>query len=126
MTNHATSLGRRVRQDVRIGTAVQASPFGWFREYGKDAPIALFTLIAIVSHLLLRFVWKIAAFEALPLYLSLLVGGIPLIVGLVRQAINLEFGSDWLAGISIVTAALLHQYLVASIVILMLSGGVGA
>jgi heavy metal translocating P-type ATPase len=35
----------------------------------------------------------------------------------------LEFGADWLAGISIVTATLLHEYLVACIVILMLSGG---
>jgi heavy metal translocating P-type ATPase len=83
----------------------------------------VFTLIAIVSHLLLRHVWRIAAFEELTLYLSLLVGGVPLIVGLVRQATRLEFGSDWLAGISIVTAALLHQYLVACIVILMFSGG---
>src|SRR5262249_23146822 len=43
--------------------------------------------------------------------------------GLARQAFKLDFGADWLAGISIVTATLLHQYLVASIVVLMLSGG---
>ena len=53
----------------------------------------------------------------------LLVGGIPLIIGLVRQAFRLEFGADWLAGLSIITAALLHEYLVACIVVLMLSGG---
>jgi heavy metal translocating P-type ATPase len=44
-------------------------------------------------------------------------------MGLLREAFKLEFGSDWLAGISIVTATLLHQYLVACIVVLMLSGG---
>lgn len=61
--------------------------------------------------------------DALPLYLALLAGGLPLLVGLVRQLLKLEFGSDWLAGFSIVTAALLHEYLVACIVVLMLSGG---
>jgi heavy metal translocating P-type ATPase len=123
MTDHAASLGQQVRHDVRLSTSAHRSPLGWLKEYGQDASIALFTLAAIVSHLLLRYVWKIPAFDALPLYLSLLVGGIPLIVGLVRQAIKLEFGADWLAGISIITAAILHQYLVACIVILMLSGG---
>ena len=123
MTDHAASLGQQVRHDVGLGTSAHRSPLGWLKEYGQDASIALFTLAAIASHLLLRYVWKIPAFDALPLYLSLLVGGIPLIVGLVRQGIKLEFGADWLAGISIITAAILHQYLVACIVILMLSGG---
>ena len=34
-----------------------------------------------------------------------------------------NFGADWLAGISIVTAVLLGEYLVGAIVVLMLSGG---
>ncbi len=34
-----------------------------------------------------------------------------------------EFGSDFLAGVSIVTAIVLREYLVATIVVLMLSGG---
>src|SRR5262249_24373013 len=121
MTDHAASLGQQVRHDVGLGTSAHRSPLGWLKEYGQDASIALLTLVAIDSHLLLRYVWKIPAFDALPLYLSMLVGGIPLIVGLVRQGIKLEFGADWLAGISIITAAILHQYLVACIVILMLS-----
>lgn len=123
MTNHAATLRQRVRQDFRAGKSLPQSHFAWLKEYGKDAPIALFTLLAVISYLVLRYVWKVTAFDVLPLYLALLVGGIPLIVGLIRQAIKLEFGSDWLAGISIVTATLLHQYLVACIVILMLSGG---
>ncbi len=61
--------------------------------------------------------------DALPLYLALLAGGIPLLIGLLRQLFKLEFGSDWLAGVSIVTAVLMHEYLVACIVVLMLSGG---
>lgn len=92
-------------------------------EYGKELPIALFTLVAIVAYSLLRYVWRIPRFEAVPLYFALLVGGIPLLASLAREAFQLHFGSDWLAGISIVTAVLLQQYLVGSIVVLMLSGG---
>ncbi len=95
----------------------------WVKEYGKDAPIAIFTALAILAHLLLRYVWRIGPLDLVPLYVALLAGGIPLLLWLVRQAIKLEFGSDWLAGISIVTATLLHEYLVACIVVLMLSGG---
>ena len=58
-----------------------------------------------------------------PLLIVLLVGGIPLLVPLVRKLFTLEFGSDHLAGISIVSSAILGEYLVGSIVILMLSGG---
>jgi heavy metal translocating P-type ATPase len=93
------------------------------REQGKDQLIAAFTALAIGAHLLLRYAWGAENFAFIPLYLALLVGGIPLLIGLARQAFKLEFGSDWLAGISIVTAALLHEYLVACIVVLMLSGG---
>jgi heavy metal translocating P-type ATPase len=64
-----------------------------------------------------RVVWQ------LPLLVVLLVGGIPLLVPLVRKLFALEFGSDHLAGISIVSSAILGEYLVGSIVILMLSGG---
>jgi heavy metal translocating P-type ATPase len=107
--------------------AAPLSPVGpwrnWLEKYGNDAPIALFTLGAIVVHLVLRYGFAAIALEQLPLYLAMLVGGIPLLLGLFRQALKLEFGSDWLAGFSIVTAALLHEYLVACIVILMLSGG---
>jgi heavy metal translocating P-type ATPase len=95
----------------------------WLEEYGKDAPIAVFTAVAILAHLFLRYLWRVGPVDAVPLYLALAAGGVPLLVGLARQAFKLEFGSDWLAGISIVTATLLHEYLVACIVVLMLSGG---
>ena len=94
----------------------------WLREYGKDAPIAVFSALAILAYLLLHYVWRVGHLDVLPLYLALLAGGIPLLLGLLRQAFKLEFGADWLAGISIVTGTLLHEYLVACIVVLMLSG----
>lgn len=99
------------------------SPNNWPSEYGKDAPIAIFSALTILVYLLLHYVWRVGHLDVLPLYLALLAGGIPLLLGLVRQAFKLEFGADWLAGISIVTATLLHEYLVACIVVLMLSGG---
>jgi len=46
-----------------------------------------------------------------------------LVFDLARKAIRLEFGSDLLAGASILTSVALGEYLVGSIVVLMLSGG---
>lgn len=95
----------------------------WLREHATDAPIAVITLVAIAAHLFLRFIWHLPQAQSWPLYVALVAGGIPLLVSLLRDAIKLQFGSDWLAGCSIVTATLLHEYLVACIVVLMLSGG---
>jgi cation transport ATPase len=53
----------------------------------------------------------------------LLFGGVPLTYDLVRKALRRQFGSDLLAGISIVTSAVLGEYLAGSIVVLMLAGG---
>jgi heavy metal translocating P-type ATPase len=94
----------------------------WLSEHGRDAPIAIFTAVAILAYLVLHYTSQ-TRLEAVPLYLALVAGGVPLLLGLMRQAVKLDFGTDWLAGISIVTATLLHEYLVACIVILMLSGG---
>ena len=55
--------------------------------------------------------------------MTLLAGGLPLFVQLARKLWAWELGSDFLAGVSIVTAVLLRQYLVAAIVVLMLAGG---
>jgi cation transport ATPase len=45
------------------------------------------------------------------------------LITLARNLAHGQFGADWLAGISIVTSALLGEYLVGAIVVLMLSGG---
>lgn len=60
----------------------------------------------------------------LPLLVVLALGGIPLVYQLCVKVINGDFGADLLAGISIVTAVLLNEYLAGSLVVLMLSGGV--
>jgi heavy metal translocating P-type ATPase len=59
----------------------------------------------------------------LPLVLMLLIGGIPLVADLVMKLASGTFGSDLLAGISIVTSVLLGEYLAGVLVVLMLSGG---
>jgi len=59
----------------------------------------------------------------LPLVTALAVGGLPLVWGLARKLFAGTFGSDLLAGISIVTSILLGEYLAGVLVVLMLSGG---
>jgi len=54
---------------------------------------------------------------------ALAVGGLPLLFELLRGLLRGRWGSDLLAGISIVTAVLLEEYLAGTLVVLMLSGG---
>jgi cation transport ATPase len=86
--------------------------------------IALLALASVLSHLALRYLFNVPriVWQA-PLILALIAGGLPLLVPLTRKLLAREFGSDHLAGISIVTSVLLGEYLVGVIVILMLSGG---
>jgi len=95
-----------------------------FFAHQKETYIAFLSASAIVAYLFLHYVAGASPFVAnLPLYIALIAGGAPLVIDLSIKLFRREFGSDLLAGISIVTAVLLHQYLVAVIVILMLSGG---
>ncbi len=59
----------------------------------------------------------------LPLLTVLALGGIPLVYQLTIKLLNGDLGADLLAGISIVTAVLLDEYLAGCLVVLMLSGG---
>jgi cation transport ATPase len=59
----------------------------------------------------------------MPLFMTLCLGGLPLILQLWRRLLVRDFGSDLLAGIAIVASLFVHQYLVGSIIVLMLSGG---
>jgi heavy metal translocating P-type ATPase len=107
-----------------VNSAAQPSREKHFFGHPKENYIAFLSAGAIVAFLILRYVAGASPFASnLPLYIALVGGGAPLVVDLTVKLFRREFGSDLLAGVSIVTAVLLGQYLVAVIVILMLSGG---
>ncbi|MFM8536532.1 MAG: heavy metal translocating P-type ATPase [Planctomycetaceae bacterium] len=64
-----------------------------------------------------------ATWADVPLVVMLVLGGVPLVLGLLRNLVTGRFGSDLLAGLSIVTSLLLGEYLAGVLVVLMLSGG---
>jgi heavy metal translocating P-type ATPase len=86
--------------------------------------VAALALAGILVHLGLRWGSQVPpAVRDLPLYVVLAAGGGPLVAGLAVKAFKRQFGSDLLAGMSIITAALLGQYLAGALVVLMLAGG---
>ena len=91
----------------------------------KQAAIAVLALVAIVVHLVLRFGTSASPTGARMLRCgsALALGGVPLVWELLVKLLHREFGSDLLAGISIVTSVLLDEYLAGTLVVLMLSGG---
>jgi heavy metal translocating P-type ATPase len=112
--------------DLRpVGPSHRGTPRAGSAEgMASDRAIALLASTGIAIHLLLRFAFRAAPQLSLaPLYAVLLLGGFPLVIALVRRLLNREFGSDLLAGISILTSVLQGEYLVGAIVVLMLSGG---
>jgi heavy metal translocating P-type ATPase len=98
-----------------------ATPVHGDRKHGLIAAVAL---VAIAAHLILRFAAhsSVPAYRA-PLIAAIIVGGIPLVIELLGKIWKREFSSDLLAGISIVTAVILGEYLAGTLVVLMLSGG---
>jgi len=82
------------------------------------------SLVAIVFYLLSRYLLHYpTAYASIPLWVAIVAGGLPLLRDLIVQMWKRQFGADFLAGLSIVTAALMGQLLVATIIVLMLSGG---
>jgi heavy metal translocating P-type ATPase len=71
-----------------------------------------------------RFGWHASARQYnAPLIAILVAGGAPLMFALIRRMLHREFGADLLAGLSIAASAVLGEYLVGAIIVLMLSGG---
>jgi heavy metal translocating P-type ATPase len=85
------------------------------RRRAEALAIPLLAIAGIALHLV--------SGSAAPLIAVLVVGGVPLLFVLARKLLHGEIGADLLAGISIVTASILGEYLAGSIVVLMLSGG---
>lgn len=96
----------------------------------KEPAIAMLAIAGIAVHLAMRYGAmplpvgaRDSAIAAVPLLLVLGLGGLPLLWDLARSALQRELRADLLAGLSIVTALLLHEYLAGALVVLMLSGG---
>src|SRR5487761_2272580 len=93
---------------------------GWSRE----TYISLLAASGILAHLIFRYALGVSpARSSIPLIAVLLLGGAPLLFELGKRVLHGEFGSDFLAGLSIAASAALGEYLAGSIVVLMLSGG---
>lgn len=91
---------------------------------GTEGYIAFLAIFSIAVYLILEYgIPQFQFYAPYPLYITLAIGGGILVFGLLQDIVHLKFGSDLLAGMSIVTAILLGQYLAGSLVVLMLSGG---
>jgi heavy metal translocating P-type ATPase len=91
--------------------------------------IAVFTVVMIAVYLIVRFtigprieMYGMPLYQ-MPLIAALAGGGLFLLFELLAKLLHGEFGLDLLAGISIVTSAILGEYLAGALVVLMLSGG---
>jgi heavy metal translocating P-type ATPase len=86
--------------------------------------IAIFAVLGIATYLVARYFLHLPFQHSRWILIAvLIVGGAPLVIDLARKALAGNFGSDLLAGISIVTSVVLGEYLAGSIVVLMLSSG---
>ena len=118
-TNHPTVPQRKISQHSLRDRFWEMAINVWSR---RTTVIASFSVVAILLHLILRFGLQMRGAE-IPLLATLALGGTPLVYELATKLFRREFGSDLLAGISIVTSVLLGEYLAGSLVVLMLAGG---
>ena len=91
--------------------------------FPKETWIAIAAAAGLCIYLVLRYAILSVEHSRWILVAVLLVGGVPLVIDLAKKVLAGEFGSDLLAGLSIVTSALIGEYFAGSIVVLMLSGG---
>jgi heavy metal translocating P-type ATPase len=107
-----------------VGSPASTARLPWLLPQYRETYIAGLTAAGILTHLVLAYMEHLGPrASSIPLYIVLVVGGVPLVISLTRKLLAAEFGSDLLAGISILSSVLLGQYLVGSIIVLMLSGG---
>jgi heavy metal translocating P-type ATPase len=93
-------------------------------KWSRDSYIVGLALVGILVHLVSRYGFHASPRAGnLPLILTLLLGGVPLLYSLLRRVARGVFGADFLAILSITVSAVLGEYLAGSIIVLMLSGG---
>jgi heavy metal translocating P-type ATPase len=97
------------------------TPRRW--HFSKETWIALLSILGIAVYLVARFLFHVPPRISNWSLIAVLLTGTPLLFDLVKKLIALEVGSDALAGISIITSAILGEYLAGAIIVLMLAGG---
>ena len=106
-------------------TELERSAPSWqilLRRY-QTTLIALIAVLAILIHLILRYSGATSPIIDIPLWIALVLGGVPMVWELASKIFKMEFGADFLGGISVITSVLLGEYLAGTIIVLMLSGG---
>ena len=83
--------------------------------------IALLSIICICIYLVM-YVSNIPLFN-IPLLFIIVMGGIPLFLQIIIKLFNRNIGADLLAAIALITGVILHEYLAATLIILMLASG---
>ncbi len=83
--------------------------------------IILISLTGIVLSFVFQYTSTIP--PNLPLIIAIVLGGIPSIFQIIAKLVKGDLGADSLAAIAIVTAVVLHQYLAAALIILMIASG---
>lgn len=83
--------------------------------------IIIISLLAIVLSILFRFFPFLS--PNLPLFVAIIIGGIPAILNIFLKLFRGDLGADSLAAIAVITAVILNQYLAAVIIILMVASG---
>lgn len=95
----------------------------WAMKY-LNLLLAFVSIFAISATVTLRYLFHSEVIGAdVPVLVVLVGGGAVLVFRLIVGMFKGEFGSDLLAGISIVTSVFLGEYLAGALVVLMLSGG---
>lgn len=83
--------------------------------------VALLSLIAISIYLAM-YILNISMSDA-PLLFIIVIGGVPLFLQIIIKLLKGNIGADLLAAIALITGVILHEYLAATLIILMLASG---
>jgi heavy metal translocating P-type ATPase len=99
------------------------TPTRWLERISGHTAILTFIGIAMTAALISKFALHNSVATERFLLAGIVGSSLPILFQLLREVVQGNFSVDLLAAISIVTAVVLHEYWVAAIVILMLSGG---
>lgn len=83
--------------------------------------VSLLSLLAIVLFIFLRISKPTLA--NIPLFILIVTAGVPLLLQIAFRLIKGDLGADALAAIAVITAVILGEYLVATLILLMLASG---